>query len=154
CYLFRVQRALRPSSTVVSVFSLLVSLSGVACSSSSSSNGASDTGGDTGASCTPAPESQPAWLSDARILACGHHDKQPDCRDGGICQHNENVDAIAWNGALWIVHRPAMSQVLGPNSALHVYKSTDGGQTFVDVATIPAPITSLGPEDKATAGRD
>jgi hypothetical protein len=77
-----------------------------------------------------------------------------DCRDGGICQHNENVDAIAWKGALWIVHRTAMSQVLGPNSALHIYKSTDGGQTFVDVATIPAPTAPLGPDDKATAGRD
>src|SRR5262249_25057216 len=42
-------------------------------------------------------------------------------------------------GAVWLVHRTAESQVLGPNSALHVYRSTDGGKTFAERAVIPAP---------------
>jgi sucrose-6-phosphate hydrolase SacC (GH32 family) len=37
-----------------------------------------------------------------------------------------------------MVHRTARSQILGDDSALHVYRSTDGGATFADVATLPA----------------
>src|SRR5262252_5467719 len=78
----------------------------------------------------------PTWLQNARILVSSTATN--DCRTM-ICRHNENTDLIVWNGALWLVHRTAQSQVLGPNSSLHVYQSTDGGQHFVDVATIPAP---------------
>ena len=92
-------------------------------------------------------------MTNPQILACGHDDSVQDCRTG-ICQHNENTDMITWNGAIWLVHRTAMSQVLGPNSALHVYKSTDSGATFTDVATIAAPLDPLGPDDKGTSGRD
>jgi hypothetical protein len=80
----------------------------------------------------------PAWMDDAHVFVSGHGlEDQTDCRDL-ICRHNENVDMIAWNGAFWLVHRTARSQVLGPNSALHVYRSADGA-TFTDVATIQAP---------------
>jgi hypothetical protein len=61
-----------------------------------------------------------------------------DCRTG-YCRHNEDTDMIAWNGALWVVHRSAVSQQLGPNSALHVYASTDDGKSFHRTALIPAP---------------
>lgn len=120
-----------------------------ALSCSSTSNGNAP----TTSTCGPTPTDVPAWLSNAKILACGHSNAEQDCRTG-ICQHNENVDTMAWRGAIYLVHRTALSQVLGPNSALHVYRSTDGGVTFTDLATIPAPIAPLGSDDKATAGRD
>jgi hypothetical protein len=60
------------------------------------------------------------------------------CRTG-YCRHNEDTDMLAWNGALWVVHRSAVSQQLGPNSALHVYASTDDGKSFRQTALIPAP---------------
>src|SRR5207245_1849969 len=53
--------------------------------------------------------------------------------------HNENTDLVDWSGAIWLVHRTAQSQVLGPNSALHVYRSNDAGRTFAETAIIPAP---------------
>ena len=77
-------------------------------------------------------------MDDARVLVSGHDlEDQNDCRDD-ICRHNENVDMIAWNGAFWLVHRTARSQILGPNSALHVYRSDDG-KSFSQVALIQAP---------------
>ncbi len=80
----------------------------------------------------------PSWMDDAHVFVSGHDlENDYDCRDT-ICRHNENVDMIQWNGAYWLVHRTARSQVLGPNSALHVYKSQDG-ITFQDVALIQAP---------------
>lgn len=81
----------------------------------------------------------PPWMTDARVFVSGHDlEDQYDCRTQ-ICRHNENVDMIAWSNAVWLVHRTARSQVLGPNSSLHVYRSTDGGNSFADVATIQAP---------------
>ncbi|HEY1955547.1 MAG TPA: hypothetical protein VGH28_08040 [Polyangiaceae bacterium] len=80
----------------------------------------------------------PAWMDDAHVLVSGHDlEDQYDCRDV-ICRHNENVDMIQWNGAFWLVHRTARSQILGPNSALHVYRSADG-KSFAQVALIQAP---------------
>ena len=46
-----------------------------------------------------------------------------DCRSG-ICKHNENTDLIVWHGDIWLVHRTAESQILGPNSSLHIYRYT------------------------------
>src|SRR5215470_15966837 len=60
-----------------------------------------------------------------------------DCRTG-ICRHNENTDLIRWKDAIYLVHRTAESQILGPNSALHVYRSTDEGKSFGEVAVFPA----------------
>jgi hypothetical protein len=82
----------------------------------------------------------PSWMDDAGVFVSGHGEAlaaQWDCRDN-ICRHNENTDMIVWNGSYWLVHRTARSQTLGPNSALHVYRSPDG-VTFTDVATIQAP---------------
>jgi hypothetical protein len=83
----------------------------------------------------------PAWLASASVVANGHaaDDIALDCRTV-ICRHNEDTDMTTFNGAVFFVHRTAISQTLGPNSALHVYKSTDGGLTFAQTALIPAPV--------------
>ena len=49
-----------------------------------------------------------------------------NCRTG-VCQHNENTDLTSWHGAIYLVHRTANSQILGPNSSLRVYRSRDEG---------------------------
>ena len=80
----------------------------------------------------------PTWMDDAHVFVSGHDlDDVQDCRDL-ICRHNENVDMIQWNGSYWLLHRTARSQVLGPNSALHVYRSSDG-ESYSEVALIQAP---------------
>jgi hypothetical protein len=81
------------------------------------------------------------WLSNAGVFVDGHAEALQlglDCRTV-ICQHNENTDLIAFAGSIFLVHRTAISQTLGPDSALHVYESTDDGATFLETATIPAP---------------
>jgi hypothetical protein len=77
----------------------------------------------------------------ASVFVDGHEydDYTRDCRVE-YCRHNENTDMIAWNGALWLVHRSAISQQLGPNSALHVYRSLDDGVSFQPTAMLPAPV--------------
>jgi hypothetical protein len=80
---------------------------------------------------------QPAWLTKAKIVVPGNLDNE-DCRTG-VCKHNENTDLTVWNGAIWFVHRTASSQVLGPNSSLRVYRSTNDGRSFSLQAIIPAP---------------
>ncbi len=80
---------------------------------------------------------KPAWLSDARILVSGETTNNDDCRTD-VCRHSENTDLITWQGATWLVHRTANSQILGPNSSLRVLKSTDGGKTFELQAVLPA----------------
>jgi hypothetical protein len=82
--------------------------------------------------------SGPAWLSQARILVPGVGSTENDCR-AGICQHLEDTDVTTWNGAIYLVFRSAKSQVLGPNSSLRVYRSTDKGATFDLTAVLPAP---------------
>jgi len=89
----------------------------------------------------------PAWLSDTSIMVPGVGVIQDDCR-ANVCPHNENVDMTVFDGAIYMVHRTAESQVLGPNSSLRVYKSTDGGATFDLLAIIPAPMGgTLGDRD-------
>lgn len=78
------------------------------------------------------------WLIDPKVLVQGIDVIQEDCRSQ-ICRHNENVDMVRWHDAIWLVHRTAMSQILGPNSSLRVSRSTDGGATFALQAIIPAP---------------
>lgn len=78
------------------------------------------------------------WLSEARILVDGFHAQSDDCR-AAVCQHNENTDLTTYRGALYLVHRTAQSQILGPNSSLRVYRSDDDGQTFALVTIVPAP---------------
>jgi hypothetical protein len=95
-----------------------------------------------GASTEPdaaAPAVLPAFMPGAYILVSGHDRDLQLCRTV-ICRHNENTDMIAWSGALWLVHRTALGQGLGPNCALHVYRSTDGGATFAESARIEAPV--------------
>src|SRR5581483_4282756 len=90
------------------------------------------------AGCSAPSRPGPPWLSDARVFVQGVGATNMDCRTG-ICQHNENTDLVTYHGAIYLVHRTAESQILGPNSALHVYRSTDGGRTFAQTALIPAP---------------
>jgi hypothetical protein len=96
------------------------------------------------------------WNTEAHILVDGvaaAAAQQIDCRTQ-VCQHDEDTDMIAWNGAVYLVHRTARSQVLGPNSGLLVYRSTDQGLTFQQTARIDAPMTPIDSADDATAGRD
>ena len=81
----------------------------------------------------------PAWLADSKILVSGGTVENDDCRKG-ICRHNENTDLVRFHGDVYLVHRTAHSQVLGPNSALHIYKSTDSGITLQETAVILAPV--------------
>jgi hypothetical protein len=83
-------------------------------------------------------DARPAWLRSASILVPGNPSNQ-DCRTG-VCRHNENTDLTRWRGDIYLVHRTAGSQVLGPNSSLRVYRSRDGGKTFALRAIIPAPL--------------
>jgi hypothetical protein len=104
--------------------------------STSSSSGSGGAGGGGGGL---AAEYVHPWLLDTKILVSGESTSEMDCRTG-ICRHSENTDLITFQGAIFLVHRTAQSQVLGPNSSLHVYKSTDGGKTFAQTAVIPAPM--------------
>ena len=129
-------------------FTALVLVAGTSCSSSSSS-----AGDDAGTPDADAAVVTPPWMTSAKVLVSGHDVVNEDCRTG-ICRHNENTDLVRFKGAIYLVHRTAFSQVLGPNSALHVYRSIDEGVTFTQTALIPAPMAPLSGDDKATAGRD
>ncbi len=80
--------------------------------------------------------SSTTWLADARIAVPGVGVTNQDCRSA-ICKHNENTDLVVWRGSVWLVHRTAESQMLGPNSSLHVYQLVGG--SFVERARILAP---------------
>lgn len=119
---------------------------GAACTSKSDDARADDAGAGDGGAAASAPTDTdaedagvlPPWLTGAKVLASGPDDPYLDCRTV-ICRHNENTDMVSFKGAIWLVHRTAVSQVLGPNSALHVYTSTDDGATFRETARIEAP---------------
>jgi len=96
------------------------------------------------ASCDDAPntycrDGQSPWLTDARIVVQGNGVDNEDCRSDG-CRHNENTDLIRWRGDVYLVHRTARSQILGPNSSLQVLRSSDEGTSFTRTAVIPAPL--------------
>lgn len=105
----------------------------------SGSGGSTATTTATGGAGGGASEFSHPWLTDAKILTSGETTNNHDCRTG-ICRHNENTDLTTWKGAIWLVHRTAESQILGPNASLHIFKSTDGGQTFTEKGVIPAPM--------------
>ncbi len=79
----------------------------------------------------------PRYIEAPQVLVAGAGVTNTDCRTG-ICRHNENTDLVRFRGDVYLVHRSAMSQILGPNSALHVYRSKDDGKTFSEIATFPA----------------
>jgi hypothetical protein len=106
---------------------------GLGCQTSSAIG---DAGIDAG---VPAPDAGPSWLQSAKILVPGEDVTNQDCRVA-ICPHNENTDLVNYRDAIFLVHRTAVSQVLGPNSALHVYRSDDGGAHFTETAVILAPV--------------
>jgi hypothetical protein len=86
----------------------------------------------------PAGAGAASWLRHPEIVVPSDVSNQ-DCRTG-VCKHNENTDLTRWNGSIYLVHRTAGSQVLGPNSSLRVYRSRDDGRTFKLQAIIPAPV--------------
>ncbi len=73
----------------------------------------------------------------ARILVAANL-ANTNCRTG-VCKHNENTDLTWWHGAIYLVHRTANAQILGPNSSLRIYRSIDRGRSFQLQALIPAP---------------
>ena len=79
----------------------------------------------------------PPWLIGAKILV-RDNPASKNCRTS-VCKHNENTDLTVWHDAIYLVHRTANSQILGPNSSLRVYRSLDHGRTFQLQAVIPAP---------------
>jgi len=82
--------------------------------------------------------SLPPWLTDVRVLVRGVGLSGTECR-ADLCSHNENTDVARHAGSIYVVHRTAQSQVLGPNSSLRVLRSDDGGASFSSVAVIAAP---------------
>jgi hypothetical protein len=80
----------------------------------------------------------PSPIVEAHLLFDGFDETNLDCRTGP-CEHDENTDLAIYNGVTYLVHRTAESQVLGPNSSLRVYSSTDHGATWSQPAVIPAP---------------
>jgi hypothetical protein len=76
-------------------------------------------------------------ISDAHIIVDGFHSTVTDCRTG-ICPHNENTDLAVFGGATYLVHRTAMSQILGPNSSLRISRSDDHGRTWNLLTVLPA----------------
>jgi len=79
-----------------------------------------------------------SWVTSSKILVDGYDELNLDCRTG-LCDHDENTDLTIYDGATYLVHRTAESQVLGPNSSLRVYRSDDHGATFNTLAVIQAP---------------
>lgn len=77
------------------------------------------------------------WLTDARVIVDGYGAASASCR-AAVCVHNENTDLTVFEGATYLVHRTANSQILGPNSSLRVSRSDDRGQTWNLLAVIPA----------------
>lgn len=72
------------------------------------------------------------------MLVDGYDETNMDCRTGP-CVHDENTDLFVWSGATFLVHRTAVSQILGPNSSLRVYRSDDHGAHWSAPIIIPAP---------------
>jgi len=113
----------------------LLSLPLLACAGGGDATGAAGSSSGSGGGLPPPP-----WLSDAKFLVSGTDNaNNDDCR-AGLCRHNENTDLTLYKGAIYLVHRTAQSQVLGPNSSLHIYRSTDSGRSFTQTAVIPAPV--------------
>ena len=119
----------------------LLTLSLAACgpgeASSFGGGGASTTTATAGSGGTGGAFESPPWLEDAHVLV-SRLTENVDCTTD-ICRHNENTDLLNWQGAIWLVHRTAKSQILGPNSSLRISKSTDGGKTFDLQSIVKAP---------------
>ncbi len=77
-------------------------------------------------------------ILESHKLFDGYAETNMDCRTGA-CIHDENTDLTIFEGATYLVHRTAESQVLGPNSSLRVYRSIDHGATWSAPMILPAP---------------
>lgn len=76
-------------------------------------------------------------VQDSHVIVDGINTLNESCR-ADICGHNENTDLIAFDGGIFLVHRTANSQVLGPNSSLRISRSDDHGRTWNLLAIMPA----------------
>jgi hypothetical protein len=125
------------SILTTTAWGLLVVSSAAAGCSPTNAAGNADAGDDAGDD-GPVPLS--FFEPSATVFVDGnlYDDYTRDCRTE-MCRHNEDTDMIAWNGALWLAHRTAISQTLGPDSALHIYQSLDNGASFQQTALLPAP---------------
>jgi hypothetical protein len=85
------------------------------------------------AGCSSSPST---FLAEAKVAVPGVGVGNQDCRNA-ICKHNENTDLVVWRGDVWLVHRTAESQMLGPNSSLNIYRLVGG--SFMQTARIDAP---------------
>jgi hypothetical protein len=91
------------------------------------------------------PDAGPPWLNGPDVLVQGIGNFNHTCTDGLVCPHNENTDMIVHDGAIFLVHRTANSQILNHNCSLRVYKSTDGGATFQFLSYINGPTAATYP---------
>jgi len=80
-------------------------------------------------------------IFESHLLFDGFDETNLDCRTGP-CVHDENTDLTIYDGLTYLVHRTAESQVLGPNSSLRVYSSSDHGATWSSpaISTFEAPL--------------
>jgi len=80
-------------------------------------------------------------IVESHLLFDGFDETNLDCRTGP-CVHDENTDLTIYDGLTYLVHRTAESQVLGPNSSLRVYSSSDHGATWSSpaISTFEAPL--------------
>src|SRR5215831_1885651 len=76
-------------------------------------------------------------VNDPHVIVDGLHTTGTDCTTE-ICPHNENTDLTVFDGATYLVHRTANSQILGPNSSLRISRSDDHGRTWNLLAVLPA----------------
>ena len=75
--------------------------------------------------CTPAP-----WTSDESDAGAMVTEVRQFLTN---CRHNENTDMLTWNGAIYLIHRTYISQMLSADARLHLYRSTDQGATFQEL---------------------
>jgi hypothetical protein len=92
---------------------------------------------DDGSSDRYCHDGQPPWLTEARIAVAGAGAANQDCRSD-VCPHNENTDLFRWRDDIYLVHRTARSQILGPNSSLQILRSSDEGASFERTSVYPA----------------
>jgi hypothetical protein len=121
----------------LTVFALAPALGGCSGGEANTTTGSGGSTTSSGAGAGGSGVAAPPWLTDAKMTVSGEETNNGDCRTD-ICRHSENTDLINWNGAIFLVHRTANSQILGPNSSLRISKSTDGGKTFALQAVLPA----------------
>jgi hypothetical protein len=76
------------------------------------------------------------WLDDAHIIVDSR--KSTEACTTEVCPHSENTDLTLFEGTTYLVHRTALSQILGPDSSLRISSSDDHGETWTLRQILPA----------------